>query len=110
MMGILQGIMDEIPPFEKYRTHTFQNRSMPVVGEYQSKVFTFYRLRNEIFSPEEYTNKETSATIGDMVVTSAKVLLAKIRDEKSLRRSICKVLGADYVGIIHPMLTMWMLY
>ena len=33
MMGIFQWIMDEIPPFEKYWTHMFQNKSMPVVGE-----------------------------------------------------------------------------
>ena len=36
---ILQGIMDELPPFEKYWTHMFQNKSIPVVGECQSKVF-----------------------------------------------------------------------
>ena len=33
IMGILQGMMYEIPPFEKYCTHTFQNNYMPVVGE-----------------------------------------------------------------------------
>ena len=32
MMGIFQGIIDEITPFEKYWTHMFQNKSMPVVG------------------------------------------------------------------------------
>ena len=33
MVGIFQGIMDEIPPFEKYLTHMLQNKYMPVVGE-----------------------------------------------------------------------------
>ena len=33
MVGIFQGIMDELPPFEKYLTHMFQNKYMPVVGE-----------------------------------------------------------------------------
>ena len=32
MMVILQGIMDDIYPFEKYCTHMFQNNSMTVVG------------------------------------------------------------------------------
>ena len=43
-----------------------------------------------------------------MVVTAAKVLLADIRDEKGLGRSICKVMRVDSVGIIHWMLTMWL--
>ena len=36
-MVILQGIMDELPPFEKYWTHMFENKSMHVVDECQSK-------------------------------------------------------------------------
>ena len=32
MMLVLQGIMDELPPFEKYWTHMFQNKAMPVFG------------------------------------------------------------------------------
>ena len=32
--------MDELPSFKKYWTHMFQNKSMPVVGECQSKVLT----------------------------------------------------------------------
>ena len=39
IMGILQGMMYEIPPFEKYCTHMFQNKSMPVVGECKMKFF-----------------------------------------------------------------------
>ena len=81
MMVIFQAIMDEIPPFEKYWTHMFQNKSIPVVGECQSKFLAFYRLRNELFSPEGDTNKETSAMIGEMAVTAAKALLADIRDK-----------------------------
>ena len=37
-MLIFQGIMDEIPPFEKHWTHMFQNKSMPVVCDCQRKV------------------------------------------------------------------------
>ena len=33
LMGIPQGIMNELPPSEKYWTHIFQNNSIPVVGE-----------------------------------------------------------------------------
>ena len=51
MMLILQVITDEIPSFEKYWTHMFQNKSLPVFGECQSKVLPFARLRNELFSP-----------------------------------------------------------
>ena len=38
MMVVFQGILDEIPPFEKYWTHMFQNKYMLVVGECHSKV------------------------------------------------------------------------
>ena len=48
--------------------------------------------------------------IGEMTVTSAKALLADIQDEKNSRRSICQVLGAYYVEIIHPILTMRLVY
>ena len=41
----------------------FQNKSIPVVGECQSKVLTFTRLCNELFLPEDDTNKETSSMI-----------------------------------------------
>ena len=44
MMFILKGIMDEITPFEKYWTHMFQNKSMPVVGECHSKFLLLSRL------------------------------------------------------------------
>ena len=81
-MVLFQGIMNQLPPLEKYWTHMFQNKSMPVVGECQGKVFPFARLRNELFSPEEETNKETSDMIGFMVVTAAKAMLADIRDGK----------------------------
>ena len=40
-MLIFQGMMDELPTFEKYWTHMFQNKSMPIIGECQSKVFHF---------------------------------------------------------------------
>ena len=43
--------------------------------------FLFTRLRNELFSPEDDTKKETSDMIGEVAVTSAKALLAEIRDE-----------------------------
>ena len=57
MMLILQGIIYELPPFEKYWTHMFQNTSMPVVGECKRKVLSFTRLHSDILSPEEDTNK-----------------------------------------------------
>ena len=94
IMLIFQVIMDDLPPFEKYWTHMFQNNSMPVVCECCSKVFPFARLLNEIFSTEDDTNKETSAMIGEIVVTKTKALLSEIWDEKHPRRSICQVLGA----------------
>ena len=40
MIGILQGIMDELPPFEKYWTHMLQNKSMPVMVSVR---VSFYR-------------------------------------------------------------------
>ena len=49
MMIIFQGITDDLPPFGKYCTHMFQNKSMPVFGKCLSKVLPFTRLRNEIF-------------------------------------------------------------
>ena len=58
----------------------FKNKSMPVVGKYQSKVFPFSLLRNYLFLPEDDTNKYTSALIGDMEVTETKALLDEIRD------------------------------
>ena len=51
MMLMLQGIMDELPPFEKYWTKMFQNKSMPIVGECHSKVLPFTRLINKLLSP-----------------------------------------------------------
>ena len=82
-MGIFQGIMDELPSFEKYWTQIFQNKSMPVVSECQSNMFPFYRLRNDLFLPKDNTKKETSVMIGEMEVTATKALLANIRDEKN---------------------------
>ena len=84
----------------------FQNKSMTVVGEFQSKFLSFARLLNELFSPQDNTNKDTYSMIGGMVVLSSKALLAKIRDEKKPWRIIYQVLGAYYVVIIHMMLTM----
>ena len=49
MKVILQGIIDEITPFEKYWTHMFQNKSLSVVGECQSKVLPFTRLHSKLF-------------------------------------------------------------
>ena len=63
MILIFQVIMDDLPPFEKYWTHMLQNKSMPDVGKCQSKVLTFSRLHNELFSTEDDANKETSAMI-----------------------------------------------
>ena len=81
-MGILKGILDEPPPYEKYWTHVFQNKSMPVLGECQTKVFPFSRHRDKIFSLEDDTHKYTSSMIREMVVTADKVLISDIRDEK----------------------------
>ena len=36
MIVIFQGIMDELPTFEKYWNYIFQNKSIPVIGECQS--------------------------------------------------------------------------
>ena len=60
----------------------FQNKSMPVVGECQSNVLPFARLCNELFSPEDDTNKDKYAMIGEMAVTAAKDLISGIRDKK----------------------------
>ena len=78
MMLVFQGIIDELPPFERYWTHMFQNKSMFSVGEFQSNSLTFSRLRKEILSPEDDTNKYTSAMLVYMAVTAAKALLAKM--------------------------------
>ena len=83
LMFILQGIMDEIPPFEKYWIHMFQNKSTPVVRECQSKVLKLDRLGNEIFSPEDNKNKETYTTIGEMDIAADNALLAEIWYKKS---------------------------
>ena len=48
--------------------------------------------------------------IGEMAITAAKALFAKIWDGKNPRRIIYQVLGGDYVGIIHPMLTIRLVY
>ena len=82
MMGIFQWIMDELPPLNKYWDHMFQNKSMYVVGECQSKVLPLHSLINDLFSTEDDTNKDTPASIGEMAVTAAKALLAKIREKK----------------------------
>ena len=58
----------------------FQKRSMPVVCEFQIKLFPFSKLRNELLSSEEDTNKETCTMIGDIVVTAAKALLVDVQD------------------------------
>ena len=81
-MLIFKGIMDKLPQFKKYWNHMFQNKSMPVVGECQSKVFPLARMRNNICSKEDDTKKETSAMIGEMAVTAAKALLSEMRYEK----------------------------
>ena len=52
---------------------------MLVIGECKSKVLPFNILCNEIFSPEEDTNKDTCTIL---VVTAAKALLSEIWDEK----------------------------
>ena len=57
IMVIFQEIMDELTTFEKYWTHMFQNKSMPIVGDCHSKVFPFSRLLNDLLSPED--NKKT---------------------------------------------------
>ena len=59
MMLILQGIMDEPPPFDKYWTHMLQNESMTVVGDCQIKILSLSGLRIELFSPE-YEKKKTN--------------------------------------------------
>ena len=109
MMVIFQGITDELPPFEKYWTHMFQNKSMPIFGDCQSNILTFARLRIKLFSPEDDTNKETSPMIEEMEVTVATALLADIRYTNP-QWSIYQVLGVDSDGIIHIMLTMWLVY
>ena len=60
----------------------FQNKSMSVVGECQSKFLPLSRLQNEIFLSEDNTNKETSTMVEDMEVTAFNALLANIQDEK----------------------------
>ena len=64
MIGTFQGIMYELPPFEKYLTQIFQNESMYVVGECQINVLTFSILINELYLPEYYTKKDTYSMIG----------------------------------------------
>ena len=54
----------------------------------QSKILTFAILCTDLYSPEDYTNKEISAMIGEIAVTVAKVILADIRDLKRLWQSI----------------------
>ena len=51
LMLIYQGIMDDLPQFEKYWTHVLQYKSMPVIEKCHSRVLTFDRLCNGIFSP-----------------------------------------------------------
>ena len=81
-MDVFQGMLDELPPIEKYWTHMFQNKSLTVVSKCQSKVFQLSRLSNELLSTDNKTNKDTSSMIGDMVVTADKALLSGIWDEK----------------------------
>ena len=57
MMLILKGIMDKIPPFEKYWTYMFQNRSIPVVGECQ--IFIYFHLVNCVMRSSHHSMTQT---------------------------------------------------
>ena len=85
MMLMFQGIINELYPFEKYWTHMLKNKSMPVFGVCPSKFFIFARLRNELFSSEDDTNKYTSDMIGGIKVAADKALVYEIRDETHTR-------------------------
>ena len=56
MMGVFQGIMDNLPPFEKYWTHMFQNNSMLIFGQCHSKFFHF------IYCAMRYFHQSTTPT------------------------------------------------
>ena len=76
----------------------FQNKSMPVVGEFHIKVLPFARLRNQLFSTEDNTNKDTSSMIREMEVTTYKDLLSIIPDKKIHGRASVKCWGQILLG------------
>ena len=80
IMVIFQEIMDELTTFEKYWTHMFQNKSMPIVGDCHSNVFPFSRLLNDLLSPEDNKNNKIYSMIREIAVTSSKALVAEIGD------------------------------
>ena len=102
IMGIFQGIKDELHPFEKYWTNMFQNKSMHVICDCQSKLLPFAILRDKLFLTEDNTNKYTYSMIGGVEVTSAKALLVNIRDLKKATAehlsSAGKRLCSDYIS------------
>ena len=68
MMATFEELYEELNPFQEYRDHVYAERKTCVVGSNKVKVIPLKLLRDERFSPEDDTNKETSAMAAVLVL------------------------------------------
>ena len=97
MMLIFDELACELPPFKKYLSYMYETKQMSLVGSPISS-HQFMCLRNELFSPNDGDNIDSTTMAVELGELAASTILIELRDPKRQPRGISQVQMASCLG------------
>lgn len=96
MMNLFDDIADEIPEFKKFLDFEFENKMTEFVETSQTKSIPYSKLIDELFSPKDDDNKESTAILEKVAKLAIEAMLRELEDKKKATYKYLSVSGSPF--------------
>ena len=98
MMNIFKEYIDELPPFKKYWDFMFNKKQMAVVSRKSgAKVLHLTKLRDELFSPKNKTNKSADDRVIELAKVGESQMVTELEDPKKATYRYLSISKSEYL-------------
>ena len=96
MMFIFQDIVQEIPEFKAFLVYEFQNKNTEFVVKSQTKAFPLKKMVEEIFSPQDRDNKDSTTMLETIGTIEFKATTKELEDKTKATYKYLSISGTEY--------------
>ena len=81
MMFIFQDIVEKLPEFKAFLVYAIQNKKTEFVVKSQTKAFPLKKLVEELFSPQDRDNKDSTPMLETLGTIALKTMIKELEDK-----------------------------
>ena len=80
-MLIFQDKVEELPEFKAFLVYEFKNKKTDFFVKSQTKAFPLKKLLEEIFSPQDHNNKDSTTIMDKLGMITVKAMIKELEDK-----------------------------